>query len=682
MEVCDKLMGKLEDLMEFLSFSVKEDRSFIGVVTFAFQSSHGKNAQQTACFRTVDLRGALQILRRPVFEDDPKLSDVIVVYVSLVDFLYMYSGEATAAEIAGMCMSGRVCVPWSAMGRLRAFADSFDFSTEKWEEFYQFRRKSQKEISHVCKKPCCASIEPLNTNWMLVNDSSTVTASEDWEIVIDDFYHIVAYKSCDQAEEIKGSIKSEEWMVKWLRENIQKERLQLMQTTEELEDEFLLIDDHGESECCDYTWLLQDVERRYQHMLQRELCQDRSVFTFHKYRNVLVEWMSQIGEEMRIQRSSIHSAITYLERLLQIEKNPRKRDLQLIGLCCIMIAAKFNGSECKVPTKRDVWEFRNRAYTCSEINKMELRILSNLSWCLTTIEPIHFIEFHKSRKLLHPDDRVYGHTIFPKMMEAFENYVDFFVDCCLQEYKFRRYRPSVMAASILAISRKALHIVKLGRMSANRVMTQHTAQLFEASRIGDRENVLALLDYDNADIDWHCKQASGATPLITAIAHGHVEAATALIEAGADLHQLKTPDQNSPLHEAAINGQVLILQRILDRLTNDKEMADLINLRNQFGNTPLHNAALAGNHECVEELLKVQARVSIRNANGSTPLHHACYCDTANCSVIKLLVDAGSNINELDNYGNPPIAIATRRGQKETINFLLKCGAEALLATM
>lgn len=48
-------------------------------------------------------------------------------------------------------------------------------------------------------------------------------------------------------------------------------------------------------------------------------------------------------------------------------------------------------------------------------------------------------------------------------------------------------------------------------MSANRTMTQHTVQLFEASRTGDRESVSALLDYDNADINWHCKQAVSET---------------------------------------------------------------------------------------------------------------------------------------------------------------------------
>lgn len=33
MDDCDKLMGKLEDFMEFLSFSVIENRSFSGVVS-------------------------------------------------------------------------------------------------------------------------------------------------------------------------------------------------------------------------------------------------------------------------------------------------------------------------------------------------------------------------------------------------------------------------------------------------------------------------------------------------------------------------------------------------------------------------------------------------------------------------------------------------------------------------
>lgn len=176
------------------------------------------------------MNAAIHILRRGILEDDPERSDVIVVYVSLKDFLYMYSGEATAAEIARMCMSGRVCIPWSALGKLRAFADSFDFSSEKWEEFYQSRQNTQMKISHVCKKPCCASIEPINSNWMLVNDSSTVTTSDDWEIVIDEIYHIAACKSSEESERSAGLKNTEEWLGKWFRESIQKQRFPLIQT--------------------------------------------------------------------------------------------------------------------------------------------------------------------------------------------------------------------------------------------------------------------------------------------------------------------------------------------------------------------------------------------------------------------------------------------------------------------
>ncbi|CCI49617.1 unnamed protein product [Albugo candida] len=449
---------------------------------------------------------------------------------------------------------------------------------------------------------------------------------------------------------------------------------------EEYEYEVDLTSKHQESECYDHTWLLQDAERRYQLMLQKEICQDRSVFRSHKYRNTLVEWMSQVGEETRIERSIIHPAITYLERFLQIDKSPCKRDLQLIGLCCIMIAAKFNGSESKAPCRRNVWDFGNRAYTCKEINQMELRILSNLSWCLTTIEPIHFLEFHKSRNLLYPDDKVYGHPMISKMSQVYDDYIDFFVDCCLQEYKFRPYRPSVMAASILAVSRKALHIAPLWRKELRLLTGYNEGQIAPC--------ISSIWSYYQLNFSHRHKRPrlasptspsdKGATPLIIAIAHGHVEVAKALVEAGADLHQVKTPDQNSPLHEAALNGQVLILQHILYHLQSDQDMVSLVNLRNQFGNTPLHNAALAGSHKCVDELLKAHADVSIRNANGSTPLHHACYSENANCSVIKLLVNAGCNINEEDNNGNTPLMVANRRGQKETSNFLLQCSAEPL----
>lgn len=103
-------------------------------------------------------------------------------------------------------------------------------------------------------------------------------------------------------------------------------------------------------------------------------------------------------------------------------------------------------------------------------------------------------------------------------------------------------------------------------MSYNRILTAQTEQLFKASDAGDAAAVSALLLDPETDRDWHCPQAVGgsfhshrdgnlltdqhvrngyeqygATPLLAAIMNGHAQVVQLLLDAGAELSELKTP---------------------------------------------------------------------------------------------------------------------------------------------
>ncbi|KAI9912428.1 hypothetical protein PsorP6_006401 [Peronosclerospora sorghi] len=208
--VCEGLVAKLNELMDFLRFAQLPRANFHGVVTFMFRESPDENTP-LVCIRTIDMRRGssplcdFMLASRPVAHltdgvtgleventtlhpQDPFLPDVAVVYVSLADFLYMYSGEAAATEIARMVMSGRVSVPWSSSGKLKAFAESFDFSTEKWDAYYA-NLKARGIVATIpeCTQKCCTKSkrEDIEANWLLVSDSTTTTGGGDWEVVSD-----------------------------------------------------------------------------------------------------------------------------------------------------------------------------------------------------------------------------------------------------------------------------------------------------------------------------------------------------------------------------------------------------------------------------------------------------------------------------------------------------------------
>jgi hypothetical protein len=58
----------------------------------------------------------------------------------------------------------------------------------------------------------------------------------------------------------------------------------------------------------------------YRAMLRQELARpDYSrKYEYLKYRRILVDWMSEVGEEMQVRKETVHTAIAYLERVLAV----------------------------------------------------------------------------------------------------------------------------------------------------------------------------------------------------------------------------------------------------------------------------------------------------------------------------------------------------------------------------
>lgn len=167
---------------------------------------------------------------------DPFLKQVAVVHVSLADFLYMYSGEASAAEIAGMCMSGRVSVPWSSYSKLKAFAECFDFSSERWEAYYAREYGASPPPSSSipqCEKVCCRSSrrEDIDADWQIVSDATTTTVragqittttaagvvsscTSEWQVVSDCKCHTLPKENVEEMANVFGAQQLDDWFAK------------------------------------------------------------------------------------------------------------------------------------------------------------------------------------------------------------------------------------------------------------------------------------------------------------------------------------------------------------------------------------------------------------------------------------------------------------------------------------
>lgn len=142
-----------------------------------------------------------------------------------------------------------------------------------------------------------------------------------------------------------------------------------------------------------------------------------------------------------------------------------------------------------------------------------------------------------------------------------------------------------------------------------------------------------------------------------------------LIDTGA-LVNVKTSDNNIPLHYAALRGYRAITKLLL-------KAGELVNTKNTSGNTPLFLAASNGHQAVVTLLLEAKALVNVQTNYRQTPLHGAA--TEGRETVVPLLLAAGALVNEQDLAGNTPLHLAAASGNQTVVQQLLGAGADRTL---
>lgn len=155
--------------------------------------------------------------------------------------------------------------------------------------------------------------------------------------------------------------------------------------------------------------------------------------------------------------STTHVGIALLDSFLQRTTMPKNR-LQLVAICCILIAAKYEEAEQNVPTVHQLNEYASNTYTPDIIHHMEIVVLTRLGWSLSITTSLHFLGYFFAKGVVFTSDSMLGKHLVPKVPRYVKKYMDFFADLCQQEYMFQQYLPSQLASAIVLASRKALKI--------------------------------------------------------------------------------------------------------------------------------------------------------------------------------------------------------------------------------
>jgi ankyrin repeat protein len=199
--------------------------------------------------------------------------------------------------------------------------------------------------------------------------------------------------------------------------------------------------------------------------------------------------------------------------------------------------------------------------------------------------------------------------------------------------------------------------------SANcRAKSPACTPLYVTAIAGDHLAIQYLLD---AGADTEMGDGSGMTPLLGAVARGHIEATRALILAGANVNTLMVPEEGcpfTPLCVAAGFGHLPIARLLI-------EHGALVNDPPTGGSTALQLAIEAKFEAVVQCLLESGASVTNLTHNRYTPLHIAAA--TGDIDIIGALLQHHADVNAV-RMGASPLLVAVRKDQPLAVRYLLQ----------
>lgn len=195
------------------------------------------------------------------------------------------------------------------------------------------------------------------------------------------------------------------------------------------------------------------------------------------------------------------------------------------------------------------------------------------------------------------------------------------------------------------------------------------AQLIDAAERGDTDTVLQLLA-TGAEIN--SRDERGRTAVMAATHGNQVATVEALIAAGADI-DIQDNRLDNPFLYAGAEGLLDILKLTIDAGANTR-------LTNRFGGTALIPAAERGHIDVITELL-TRTDVDVNHVNnlGWTALLEAIILSDGgprHVEVVRLLIDAGADVNLADGQGVTPLTHARQRGYTTIVELLQNAGAQ------
>lgn len=102
----------------------------------------------------------------------------------------------------------------------------------------------------------------------------------------------------------------------------------------------------------------------------------------HQNRAMLLDWLIDVVQEFKLGTLTLFMTVNLIDRTLSLLLVPRNK-LQLLGVACLNLAAKYTEDRGKTPLLEDLAEITDNAYTPRQIVRMEKKVLQVLNFELS-----------------------------------------------------------------------------------------------------------------------------------------------------------------------------------------------------------------------------------------------------------------------------------------------------------
>lgn len=151
-------------------------------------------------------------------------------------------------------------------------------------------------------------------------------------------------------------------------------------------------------------------------------------------RSILVDWIVEVHMKFRLLPETLYLCVNIIDRYLSCVPVQRNR-LQLVGVTALLIACKYE--EIYPPEVKDCVYITDRAYTRQEVLDMEAHIVKVLKFTLTVPTGHPFLQ-----RFLHV-------TQATTVVRCLASY---YLERMLQEHSALQFKPSVLAATAVALA--------------------------------------------------------------------------------------------------------------------------------------------------------------------------------------------------------------------------------------